>query len=451
MKKVLIILETLFLIGACVFGAYTYIEKTKVIADRDTLLTQNTQLQQSIDAIGPLTTVYTVKGLVYANNPVQEDDLVPMTIPASAVPKDAITSLDQIKNTRHKGGTTEPMYYKVAINPQTMLTEDLLMTEDYSQPLYERDIYMNWLPIGLKANDCIDIRISYPDGTDLPVFTHKRVYMVLNDKVVKLKLTYNELLRYTSLLTEFEYYNSKSLGVRIYATAYIEPGLTKDTHPSVLYPVTAGAQILIERDPNVKNKSELINTDLRTYLDSKMAQYLPEGTKSFDVYSTATLASNETSALTSANQYFIQSYQDDEAIPEQPTSLRGTGWEDELINGGQPYVSDYEEEIVEEDEAEFDSSGLESIGSLSDVDTSSSMESIQDTTNQMFNDSYDSLSDAANVANSIIEQPTVEEKVESNVNIPAQDADGNKAMITTEDKVAAKKSENLFENVGGIN
>lgn len=251
LKKILVILETLLLIGAIAFGVWMYMEKTKVIADRDTLLTQNAQLQQSIDAIGPLTNVYTVKSQMIANMPVMADDLVTMTVPTSAVPADAITDISQIKYIDPVTGAQDFKYYKVTVSPQTMLTQDLLMNEDYTQPLYERDIPFEWLPIGLKANDCIDIRISYPDGTDLVVFSHKRVYMVL-DKVVKVKLTYPELVRYTSLQTERSYYESKSLGVRMYATAYIEPGLTKETKAQILYPVSEGAAIMVQRDPNIK-------------------------------------------------------------------------------------------------------------------------------------------------------------------------------------------------------
>lgn len=340
MKKVLIALETLLLVAAIAFGVYTYMEKTKVIADRDTLLSQNAELQQSIAAIGPLTNVYTVKSQMIANTPVMAEDLVQMTIPASAVPVDAITDLNQIVYIDPISGARQFKYYKVTVNPQTMLTQDLFMNEDYTQPLYERDITLDWLPIGLKADDCIDIRFTYPDGTDLVVFSHKRVYMVL-ENTIKLKLTYSELLRLTSLQIENEFYSGLGVGVRVYAVAYIEPGLTKDTKAQILYPLSEGMAIFAQRDPNVKDKNEIINANLRSYLDNKMKVYIAEQIQDndFGIYSTGGYVGNEQSGITTGKAKFEEMYkvlEDGDAI-EQPTDLTGTGWDGEIINGGQYY------------------------------------------------------------------------------------------------------------------
>lgn len=445
LKKILVILETLLLVGAVVFGAYTYIQKTKVIADRDTLLTQNTQLQQSIDAIGPLTTVYTVKTLKVAATRVTEDDLTPMTIMASAVPQDAITDLSQLFAADKITGKVPPVYYKVSVNPQTMLTKDLFMTEDYTQPLYERDVYFQWVPIGLKAGDYIDIRVSYPDSTDLPAFVRKRVYMVLGN-TVKLKFTYPELVRYTSIQSELDYYKGASVGTRMYATAYIEPGLTQETHPQVMYPVSAGAEVLVQRDPNIKNKNELINSELRTYIDSKMAVYLPAGYADFGVYSKNSMNTEEAAALNQAQDSYGEMYIDDNEAVEQPTDLKGTGWDGELINGGQPYVNT-EPQVDENGNPVSDEGvGTEQVGDLGDG---------LDTLNGAVNDANDSLNDAAaNLPTGATVQHTQPAPVETTAppmeTKPNADANGNVSNITPESKAATKKSSNLFDDAGDL-
>lgn len=395
-KKILIALETLLLIGAIVFGVMTYMQKVKVIADRDVLLSENQTLNQRVQAIGDTTEVYTVKSDMVVGTPVMVEDLQKVTVPVSAVPRNAITDLNQIIYIDPVSGAKDYKYYKIAVGPLTMLTEDMMMTEDYTQPLYERDIYLDWLPIGLKAHDTIDIRISYPDGTDLVVFSHKRVYMVL-DNVIKLKMSYGELLRYTSLLTEKEYYQSANLGVRVYATAYIEPGLTKETKAKIMYPLSAGASMLALRDPNIPDKDEFINQDLRTWLDQKMATYIDDEDKlNFGIYSTSAMITNETTEMTSGMDLFEEMYAklaSDEAI-EQPTDLTGTGWDGEIVGGGRPYKNENTSPAGATEEGSLDgslgalpgSTGTESMGGLSGT-----MNGLQSSVN----DSYDQLNDLA--------------------------------------------------------
>ena len=489
MKKVLVTLETLLLIAVIGFCVYTYMEKTKIIADRDTLLSQNAELQQSIAAIGPLTNVYTVKSQMIANTPVMVEDLVQMTIPASAVPADAITDLSQIVYVDPISGAKQFKYYKVTINPQTMLTQDLFMNEDYTQPLYERDITFDWLPIGLKADDCIDIRFTYPDGTDLVVFSHKRVYMVL-DKTIKLKLTYPELLRLTSLQIENEFYSSLGVGVRVYAVAYIEPGLTKDTKSQILYPLSEGMAIFAQRDPNVKDKNELINANLRSYLDNKMKVYIAESIKEndFGIYSTGGYVSEESSGISTGTSKYEEMYQvleNSDAI-EQPTDLTGTGWDGEIINGGQYYRNQSNDEVgAEGTDDGFGSIGDTSSDSFGDIG-SSTMVGLQSQVNQsaeQLGDVGNQLQQSPDVMPSVAapdyqaQQPYVPEtsaqetqsavqetqsqvqETQSQVQEtqaptsaetrPAADAEGNEQSITPESKEAARTSGNLFDE-GGI-
>lgn len=393
-KKILIALETLLLIGAIVFGIMTYMQKVKVIADRDVLLSENQTLNQKVQAIGDTTEVFTVKSDMAVGTPVMLEDLQRVTVPVSAVPKNAVTDANQIIYVDPVSGAKDYKYYKVAVGPLTMLTEDMMMTEDYTQPLYERDVYLDWLPIGLKAHDTIDIRISYPDGTDLVVFSHKRVYMVI-DNVIKLKMSYGELLRYTSLLTEKEFYQSANLGVRVYATAYIEPGLTKENKAKIMYPLSAGASMLAVRDPNIPDKDEFINQDLRTWLDQKMATYIDDEDKlNFGIYSTNMMVTNETSALTTGMDKFDEMYSklaSDEAI-EQPTDLTGTGWDGEIVGGGKPYKNEVSSPVGAEGESADGmgtlpgGAGTESLGGLD-----GSMDNLQTSVN----DSYDQLNDLA--------------------------------------------------------
>ena len=190
MKKFLTVLMFLIMVGSIGGCVWLFLQKEKVISDRDALIQQNSQLQQSIDAIGPFTTCYTVKTKVGPGDEVLLDNLVELSVPVSNTSDNTVFTLDGIC-----GPNINPLdkyYYKVRVEPNTPITKDMIMQDYMDSPVYERDIILPFKPIGLKVGDYIDLRVTLPGGEELRALTHKRVYMIM-DNVVKLKLSEGEL------------------------------------------------------------------------------------------------------------------------------------------------------------------------------------------------------------------------------------------------------------------
>lgn len=418
MKKVLTALLVILLIasiGGCVF---LFLQKEKIVSDRDALIQQNSQLQQSIDAIGPFTTCYTVKTKVKPGDEVLMDNLVELSVPVSNTSNNTVATLDGIC-----GPNINPLdkyYYKVAIEPNTPLTKDMIMQDFMDAPVYERDIILPFKPIGLKVGDYIDIRVTLPGGEEMRALTHKRVYMIM-DNVVKLKLSEGELYVYSTLLTDHQYFST--VGLKVYATKYIEPGLSEGNEPLPMYPVSNYSATLLNRDPEILNKTDYVNTELRNYIEQILLFYADaeEGTV-FPGLPTSSHEGNESSSLNSAQELYIDTYFGEDGEPVSDVNdISGTGADGNLdgIEGGHTTNGN----------------------AIADL-------------NKATGDAYSDLSDAANQLQNQTGSGTTTPPDNNSVTVPETmgnvDSEGNRSNIGTQDKNEAKTSGSIFSDADDI-
>lgn len=415
MKKFLTFLLVILLIasiGGCVF---LFLQKEKVISDRDALIQQNSQLQQSIDAIGPFTTCYTVKTKVKPGDEVLMDNLVELSVPVSNTSENTVASLDSICGPNVK--TLDKYYYKVAVSPNTPITKDMIMQDFMEAPVYERDIILPFKPVGLKVGDYIDVRVTLPGGEEMRALTHKRVYMIM-DNVIKLKLTEGELYVYTTLLTDHQYFSS--VGLKIYATKYIEPGLVEGNEPLPMYPVSNYSATLLNRDPEILNKTDYVNTELRNYIEQILLFYADaeEGTM-FPGLPTTSHEGAEAGSLNAAQELYVDTYFGEEGEPVPGVNdMSGTG------NDGN--LDGYEE-------------GHSSGNAIVDLNTATgeAYGDLENAANQIQNQTGGSSSTDTQV-------PSVPETM-GNV-----DSEGNRSNIDSQDKNEAKSSGNIFSDADDI-
>ena len=73
MKKVLIAILALITIAGGIGTVYFYIQYREAASEKEVLIQQNAVLQNSIDAIGPITQVWTVKVDVFAGKVINEE------------------------------------------------------------------------------------------------------------------------------------------------------------------------------------------------------------------------------------------------------------------------------------------------------------------------------------------------------------------------------------------
>lgn len=168
------------------------------------------------------------------------------------------------------------MRLKVSLKKGTCVTADLLyegevVAED------ERRIELNSadVPQSLKKNEFVDIRISFPNGEDYIVASHKRIYELQRDDemgvvTVQMRFSEQELLRYQAAFVDVKTYTDTT----IYCLQY-----TGDfqTAAQEFYPVNRDVFDLMQWDPNITNRFYLEDElQRREQLENHMKEYLLE-------------------------------------------------------------------------------------------------------------------------------------------------------------------------------
>ncbi len=155
-----------------------------------------------------------------------------------------ITRIDDEGNPLQK-----KMIVKIDIPAGSIITKDMLEEAedqlDDSQRIQEFNMIL--LPSQLKNGEYIDVRVTYPNGQDFIVLSKKKVFGT-NATSVWLKLNELELSILNNAIVE----SYMSVGAKLYAIEYIEPGMQKEATPT--YVVSQEAMNLINRNPNIVNE-----------------------------------------------------------------------------------------------------------------------------------------------------------------------------------------------------
>ena len=209
----------------------------------ETFEQQVAQLQASLDAIGPITTLYTVKGKVKPGDVITTDMLETQSVPASFVGENSLQSTTDIVG----------KYAKVGIANGTSITSDLLMEDDinnekslwHTARWYDVVVSM-WPSAGLDVGKYVDLRILMPKGEEYIVLSHMRIDGI-SDSTVRFKMTAAQMSLYQSALVD--YYLNSAKGVLLYFTEYLEPGVQKPAN--ITYKVSEEVMRAMQKDSNL--------------------------------------------------------------------------------------------------------------------------------------------------------------------------------------------------------
>lgn len=254
MKKLLVALCILLFIAGITGTVYFYIQYDTSTKEKETLIQQNAVLQSTIDAIGPVTTAYTVAAEVDSRRIVHEEDFVEITVPVSSITEDTVTNLSTIVG----------KLYKVKIQPGTTMTNSLVMDRAFSEDLYELDMTFDYLPLGLEVGDFINVVCTLPFGQRFMVASHLRVENVVETtNIVKVFVTPAQQELWTSAMKDKALYSN--IGLSVLAEKYVEPGVSDKV--STFYPVRTEMESVVALNPNIKNIDECVNSKLREQFD----------------------------------------------------------------------------------------------------------------------------------------------------------------------------------------
>lgn len=261
MKKVIIILLFLLTAGGGVGSTLYFRNQVKVQQEQNAqLVAQSAQVQQKLNAIGSMTTVYQVGTRVYSGKQILETDLVPVSVPASTLFESSITDKNELIG----------KFYKVDINPGTILSKDMLMKEDdegLTKKKFTRTINFTSLPVGLVEGDYIDLRMMLPNGEEFVVFNHAFVKKIFETTIL-LDISEEENVIIHSMLQDEANYKGYVL---FYLMKYLEPG--NDTDTIAFYPIQHEMENFVRFNPNIDDVTRCINTSLRDHIDEVLLTY----------------------------------------------------------------------------------------------------------------------------------------------------------------------------------
>lgn len=186
----------------------------------------------------------------------------------------------------------------ININMNAPIQKSMLTDEDITDDERNYEVGVVNLTTDQKANDIVDVRIMYPDGTDYIVLAKKQI-RDLSGSIFNFYLDESEILTLDSATVD-----CATLGAHMYTTRYIEPTLQQDAIP--FYPVKQSTIDLISSDPNVlRIAKETISTQVRQDLEERMMQLKKDSgsdSLSSDFQSQISVSGSSTPVETSADE-----------------------------------------------------------------------------------------------------------------------------------------------------
>lgn len=265
LKKLLdlrvILIVLLILSWGAAFGLF-YLTKQNTDSDLASKDAEIASLQEDLAAIGELVPAYTIVEDVPSGKCLEETDLELIEVPLSM-------STNLIQDSEELIGK----YCKIPMTSGTVFTIDSVYEEPINSDMRYYDVIVDTMPIGLQVGSFVDIRIKYGTGSDYLGIVHRQVAEI-NGNTLKLILTEEDILTYSSMLIENIIYNEKfqvnqdvngdgkinesdtvdAIGAYIYAVEYIVGGIQNETSQS--YAPSALIQALLAGDPNI-NEAKL--------------------------------------------------------------------------------------------------------------------------------------------------------------------------------------------------
>lgn len=150
---------------------------------------------------------------------------------------------------------------KIDLNKNTVMSADMIeeSSEKTTDDLREQEYNMITLPIDLKDDDVIDIRLRIPTGEDYIVQSKKRVKLIGTAdggdasayvNTISIKQTEGDILTMSAAIVDT--YRMK--GSKLYATRYTDPGLQNQAQ--LTYIPSTETEYLIQRDPNIVERAK---------------------------------------------------------------------------------------------------------------------------------------------------------------------------------------------------
>ena len=233
----------------CVVGAMSISKYKGNVLERDT---QIKNLESSLLNIGDIQTGYVVKKAVRAGEKITVEAIQEVDVPVKLGLNIATGKKELIDS-----------YFRISLAEGTVITREDVIKQKMDNTYRYFDLVIDESPIGVKAGEYLDIRITFSFGEDFIAISHKKVEEI-NSGIMKVVLNESEIYAYQSMLIDKAMYP----GTKIYAVKYFDGGAQPTAE--VYYPLNTNLAELSALNPNLLElvKQEMIAK--RTQIDNLM-------------------------------------------------------------------------------------------------------------------------------------------------------------------------------------
>lgn len=189
----------------------------------------------------PMEPVYVFARDMQTGDVLDDQDLVLCEMPAGLLPADVLVEPERARGLVVRG----------AVKANTLCTSSLLYgREEFPDDARLQEFTSIRLPSRLEADQCIDVRVTFPNGLDYVVLAKKAVQSVEASDAgtgSRIWLTVNEeeILRISSAIVDAYLHP----GTVLYALTYVAPDIQQAA--ICTYPANAYVQDLIRQNPNI--------------------------------------------------------------------------------------------------------------------------------------------------------------------------------------------------------
>lgn len=255
LKKILVIILFIALIGAGGFFIYKYYGEAKDYKQQlESVQSQLSTAQAQINEIGSMGTVYQTTVDVKSGEEIVESYLTPVSVPESTISDSQRIAPEDVIGKK----------FRLNLKAGATMSTDLLMNDEESKSgviyKYPREISFDALPVTLEVGDYVDIRFFIATGEEYVVLDHA-IVRAINDNVVTFYITEEENILLNSMFTDLGAYNGVCTA---YLYKYLEPG-NSETVP--FYYVSSDLAQYIRFNPNVTDVTRLENVTARKHMD----------------------------------------------------------------------------------------------------------------------------------------------------------------------------------------
>lgn len=261
MKKAIVIILMLLLLGGCVTFGILWMNRGKEVeaanAQNAALQMQianiqNQHQEEKIETVG----VYKFKNNIPTGAEITAEDVELVYVAAASYTESFLKDVEKLP-----AMAARPCYANTIVESNDLSYDSYVVDKKFT-----RELTFESMPVGLQSGEFVDIRLAMPNGEIYNVMSHLYLEYVAGSTIM-FKVSEEEWMIIDSALRDNAVYPSTT---HLFLVRYLDPGA--DTSIA-FYPVSTELATFLTFSPNIKDTTRLINPSLRNHIDEVLTLY----------------------------------------------------------------------------------------------------------------------------------------------------------------------------------